>query len=134
MRGFSLKTFCFVNTECRDESSVRNMDTSKSSTCYNVNAGNDEDHRYWQHTFDHDILDTFFLRLPCAAFSPFILFSQFGQYEWSYSFDYAWKRWVVAFQQPCLGICWTIQINADFKDRVLCDAQVSSEWGHVSIM
>jgi hypothetical protein len=84
-----------------------------------------------QLTFDHNILDSLLLCLGTTpALPPLVLFPEFRKHEWSYSLDDARKGWVTALQQPSLCISGLVEVDADFQDGVLRDAQISSEWCH----
>lgn len=83
-------------------------------------------------TFNDDILDAFLLGFGTAlALAPLVLLAEFGKHQWPHGLDDARQSWVVAFQEPCIGIGGTVEVDAYFEHRVLRDPQVSSYRRHV---
>jgi len=88
-----------------------------------------------QLTFNDNILHSLLFRFgTTSAFTPLVFFSQFGQYKRSYGLNDAWQCWIIAFQQPCLSVGRSVEIDADLKDRMFCNPQVASEWCHVGVV
>lgn len=78
-------------------------------------------------TFSYDILDGFGLLLGKEAF---ILFSQFWEHQGTNDGEDSREDRIARIQQPS-RVGRVLQVNATFQDRVLADAEVSSNWGHV---
>jgi hypothetical protein len=86
-------------------------------------------------TFNDDILYSLLFRFGTAsAFTPLVFLSKLWEHKWSYGLNDAWQCWIIAFQQPCLSVRGSVEIDADLEDRMLCNPQVASEWCHVKVL